>query len=173
MSRRLACALIAALVWWPACAARPAHAWRPEQAEAAAWWVEDIAHGRARDPGELDFVDGGERPARIARWAAGHRIDGAWLPPLQLERRRERWPQLRRLLAEGAILATEEGWLAPAPGLPPERRAEVEALVEAENAARLLLDQLLLALGAPDPEVERVYRAAVRAARVALDRASD
>ncbi|MCS6970314.1 MAG: hypothetical protein N3B15_03510 [Planctomycetota bacterium] len=166
-------ALLAAALVLAACLGRPSQAWQPEQAEAVAWWVEDLAHGRHRLPAEIDFVDGGPGAARIARWAAGQRLGERWQPPSAVQRRRERWPALAAALAEGSIQATDDGWLAPAVGLAPERRAAIEPLVEQENAARALLDQLLLTLGAPDPEVERVYRAAVRAARVALDRARD
>jgi hypothetical protein len=148
------------------CSARPHEAWQPERAEAVAWWIEDVAHGSPRLPGEVDPVDAGPRDAVIARWAAGSDLSGRWQPPRQLAMRRARWPALAQALAEGDVLpAGGDGLLAPAPAVEPVRRAEVAALVDAENNDRRFLDGLVLGMGAPDPEVERIYRDAVRSAR--------
>jgi hypothetical protein len=158
------------LVLLAGCAARPAEAWQPERAEAVAWWVEDVAHGLPRQPGEVDMIDAGPRDAAIARWAAGSQHDGRWQPPRQLAARRARWPSVAAALAEElAVPAGGDGLLAPALGVPPVRRAEIDGLIDAENADRRFLDQLVLTLGSPDPAVERIYRAAVRAARARLD----
>lgn len=162
-----------ALALLAGCAARPVDAWQPERAEAVAWWIEDVAHGLPRLPGEVDMIDAGPRDGAIARWAAGSQHDGRWQPPRQLAARRSRWPSLAAALAEElAVPAGGDGLLAPALGVPPMRRAEIDALVDAENADRRFLDQLVLTLGAPDPAVERTYRAAVRAARARLDTSS-
>lgn len=152
------------------CAARPASAWQPAQAEAAAWWVEDVAHGLPRDPAELDLIDGNERTATIARWAAGGSGE-AWRPPARLEQRRRRWPLLAAAIAEGAIIADGAGGLAEAAGLPPDRRLGVGGLVEDENRDRAFLDAVVLSLGTPDPEVEAVFRREAATARRELDAA--
>lgn len=148
-----------------ACAQRPAGAWQPPRAEAVAWWLEDVAHGLPRLPGEIEPIGGGPGDAAVARWAAGADIAGRWQPPRQLAARRSRWPALRQALADGEIVPARAGLLAPAPGVEPSRRAAVAALADAENDDRRLIDGLVLGLGAADPEVERVYREAVRSAR--------
>lgn len=162
--------VLLALALLAGCAARPVDAWQPERAEAVAWWIEDVAHGLPRLPGEVDMVDAGPRDAAIARWAAGSQFGERWQPPRQLAARRARWPSVAAALAEElAVRAGNDGLLAPALGVPPVRRAEIDGLVDAENADRRFLDQLVLTLGSPDPAVERTYRAAVRAARASLD----
>lgn len=162
--------VLALVVVLAGCSARPASAWQPGRAEAVAWWVEDVAHGLPRLPAEVDMVGGGPGEAAIARWAAGSDHGGTWLPPRQLAARRSRWPAVAAALAEGlALPAGPEGLLAPAPGVPPVRRAEIDTLCDSENADRRFLDSLVLALGAPDPAVERVYRAAAGSARCMLD----
>lgn len=163
---RLSAILLAAVLLLTGCSARPREAWQPERAEAVAWWIEDVAHGSPRLPGEVDPVDAGPRDAVIARWAAGSDLAGRWQPPRQLAMRRARWPALAQALAEGDVLpAGGDGLLAPAPGVEPVRRAEIAALVDAENNDRRFLDGLILGMGAADPEVERIYRAAVGSAR--------
>jgi hypothetical protein len=161
--------VLLALALLVGCAARPADAWQPERAEAVAWWIEDVAHGLPRVPGEVDMVEGGPRDAAIARWAAGSQHDERWQPPRQLAARRTRWPSVAAALAEELAVPAGDGLLAPALGVPPVRRAEIDALIDAENADRRFLDQLVLTIGAPDPQVERTYRAAVAAARGKLD----
>lgn len=152
------------------CSARPDGAWQPERAEAVAWWIEDVAHGLSRLPGEVDMLDAGPGDAAIARWAAGSRQGETWVPPRQLAARRARWPSLHAAIAEGlAVPAGGDGLLAPAPATPPQRRREIETLVDAENGDRRFLDGLVIGIGAADPGVERAYRAAARAAREKLD----
>ncbi len=137
---------------------------------AVAWWVEDVAHGLSRLPAEVDMVGGGPGDAAIARWAAGSDHGGRWLPPRQLTARRARWPAVAAALADGLALPVgRDGLLAPAPGVPPLRRAEIDTLCDAENADRRFLDSLVLTLGAPDPAVERTYREAAGSARRMLD----
>jgi hypothetical protein len=155
------------------CAARPASAWQPEQAEAAAWWIEDIAHGVARDPGELDFIAGGSGAGRVAQWASGSRFNERWVPPRRLDSRQQRWPRLRKALVEQHILPDQEGRLSVAPGAPPARRAALADLIAEEHADRVFLDGLILVLGSPDPEVEQVFRAALRSARRMHDQPPD
>lgn len=148
------------------CAARPASAWQPERAAAVAWWIEDVAHGLPRDPGEIRPVDGGPRDEAIARWAAAAEIGGTWQPPRQLAQRRARWPAVAVAISQGeAVPLAEAGLLAPAEGLPTDRFAEVTRLLDAENNDRRFIDGLVLVMGAADAEVEGVYRAAVRQAR--------
>lgn len=161
--RLIALAVLVALL--SACGTRPATAWQPERAEAVAWWLEDIAHGVPRLPGEIDPVGGGPGDAAIARWAAGSDLSGRWQPPRQLQLRRARWPALRQGLADGEVVPARDGLLAPAPGVEPARRAQIAALVDAENDDRRLIDGLVLGLGAPDPEVERAYYEGIRSAR--------
>ncbi|HAT10293.1 MAG TPA: hypothetical protein DCS97_06810 [Planctomycetes bacterium] len=147
------------------CAARPTSAWQPGQAEAAAWWIEDVAHGLPRDPAELDLVAAGPGAGRVAQWASGSRFGERWVPPRRLDSRLMRWPTLRSALVEQQVVPDGQGGLAIAPGAPPARRTALSALVEAELADRVFLDGLVLVLGAPDPEVERVFHAAARSAR--------
>jgi hypothetical protein len=162
--------VLALVVLLVGCSARPASAWQPEHAEAVAWWVEDVAHGLPRLPAEVDMVGGGPGEAAIARWAAGSDHGGRWLPPRQLAARRSRWPALAAALADGLVLSVgDAGLLAPAPGVPPVRRTEIDGLCDSENADRRLLDGLVLVLGSPDPAVERTYRAAAGSARHKLD----
>ncbi len=162
--------VLALAVLLAGCLSRPAEAWQPDRAEAVAWWIEDVAHGQPRQPGEVDMVDGGPGDAAIARWASGSRFGERWVPPRQLAARKSRWPAVAAALAEGlAVPVGGTGLLAPSPGVPPLRRAEIDTLVDAENADRRFLDQLLLTLGSPDPAVEDAYRAAARTARLRLD----
>ncbi len=147
------------------CAARPASAWQPEQAEAAAWWIEDIAHGIVRDPGELDFIAAGSGAGRVAQWASGSRLGERWMPPRRLDSRLLRWSLLRNALVEQHILPDQQGGMSVAPGAPPNRRAALTDLIEAELADRAFLDGLILVLGSPDPEVEQAFHAAMRSAR--------
>jgi hypothetical protein len=149
---------------------RPAEAWQPGQAEAVAWWIEDVAHGLKRDPAELDLVDGGPRAADIARWAAGSSFDGNWQPPRMLNARRSRWPSLLMMIRDGeAVPYGDTGLWAPAPGVEPVRRAEVAAIIDAENNDRRFVDGLIVTIGRPDQEVASIYAEAVRKARRTLD----
>lgn len=164
--RLSAIAVLLAALALAGCSTRPRDAWQPERALAVAWWIEDVAHGLPRLPGEVAPVDGGPHDDAIARWAAGSDLSGRWQPPRQLAERRARWPALAGLLAEGeAVPAPVDGLLAPARSVAPARRQAVAALVDAENDDRRFVDGLILTLGAPDPEVERVYREAIRSAR--------
>lgn len=165
--RLIACLV---LVLASGCTTRPASAWQPGEAEAVAWWCEDLAHGLVRDPGEIAFLAGSPRAEEVARWAAGSRIRDRWEPPRRLAARRERWRALAAALADGSVLpAGDSGLLMPFPGVEPGRRAAVAALVDAENDDRRFLDAVIRAAGHPDPAVERVHQEAVRRARLALD----
>jgi hypothetical protein len=155
------------------CAARPPEAWQPERAEAVAWWIEDVARGAPRTPAEIDWIGAGPRDAAVLRWAGGSELDGRWVPPAQLAARRSRWPELRLALAAGEVVALGDGLLAQGDGVAPARRAAAEALVDAENADRRLIDGLVLTIASPDAEVERTYRTAATAARRMLDAPSD
>jgi len=149
-----------------ACSTRPATAWQPAAAEVVAWWVEDVAHGLPRVPGEIALVDAGPSDAAIARWASGSNVSGRWIPPVQLASRRTRWPALAAALSEGTVLRWDaDGLVVPARTVTPSRRTEIETLVDSENADRRFLDGLILVLGSPDPQVERIYRHAIQSAR--------
>ena len=161
---------LAAVILTLGCAARPASAWQPEEAEAVAWWCEDLAHGHDREPGELEFIAGSARASAVACWAAGVAARAGWEPPRRLAARRARWPALASALASGSVLpAGDSGLLMPFPGVAPAQRAAVAALVDAENDDRRFLDAVVRAAGHPDPEVERVHREAVRLARRTLE----
>lgn len=161
---------VAALLTCLGCAFRPASAWQPAEAEIAAWWCEDVAHGLVRDPGELDLVAGSPRAADVARWAAGSDLAGRWDMPHRLAARKARWPAIQALLASGeAIRAGDSGLLSPAPGVVPARRSAVSTLVDAENDDRRFIDAIVRTVGRPDPGVERAHDAAVRCARRTLD----
>ncbi|MEK7412026.1 MAG: hypothetical protein AAB263_01780 [Planctomycetota bacterium] len=152
------------------CSQRPAQAWQPEQAEAVAWWIEDVAHGLERDPGELEFTAGGRNLQSIAAWAAGSRINGQWIPPQQLMSRRNRWPTIKSGLAHGDIVsAPVPGLIASSPELAPVRRQQIDAIIDIENEDRRFIDGLILTLGHPDIGVARAYEDAVRRARKAHD----
>ncbi len=148
------------------CSVRPASAWQPASAEAVAWWIEDVAHGLTRLPGEVAPVDGNGRDHAIARWAAGSDILGRWVPPRQLAARRSRWPAIAAALSEGTVQRLEaEGLLVAAPTVTPSRRGEVDALIDSENIDRRFVDGLILVMASPDPQVEEIYRQAILSAR--------
>lgn len=152
------------------CARRPASAWQPAEAEAVAWWIEDLSHSRPRQPGEVAFIGGSPCAETIATWAAGSSLRGTWEPPRRLAARRSRWPSIAAGLAVGDIVpAGESGLVKPADGLEPLRRGEVADLIDAENADRRLLESLVISRGHPDPAVERIFIDTVRTARLALD----
>lgn len=167
---RLIALLVLALAY--GCAARPASAWQPGEAEAVAWWCEDVAHGLNRDPGEVAFIGGSPRADEVAGWIGGSQIRGHYEPPRRLAARRARWPAIAAALASGdALPAGDSGLLMPFPGVEPARRAAVNALIDAENDDRRFIDAVVRAAGHPDPAVERVHIEAVCAARRLLDAA--
>jgi hypothetical protein len=167
------CGLVVIAWLCAGCAVRPASAWQPDQAEATAWWIEDLVHGTPRDIAELDAIPGNERTRAILLWMRGGAEGLAWQPPQLLHERSERWPEVRQAIAAGdAVPVPDSGLLAPFAGLSPLRRAAVESLIDAENNARRLIDHMVLELGRPDSGVEAAYRAAIRCARRTYEAAS-
>jgi hypothetical protein len=141
-----------------------------EEIEVAAWWVEDVAHGRARDPAELVAENASDGLLRIARWARGADAARPELPA-PIARRRERWPALAALIRDG-VVAVDPATRALTPVRGSEQRGEralAESLVRDENGDRGAVDYTMLTLGRADDAGARRYRATARAARVRWD----
>ncbi len=142
----------------------------PRELEQVAWWVEDLAHGKPRTATELVVADASGGMLRIARWAHG-RDDQREEIPRAVARRRDRWPPLRALIADGLVVSdTASGGLFLAPGSERHgQRALAESLVAEENGERESIDLFVLSLGDADDAATLRYRVAVRAARLELD----
>jgi len=163
------CACIALVIVLGACGGQRRDV-AARELEQVAWWVEDLAHGKPRTATELVVADASGGMLRIARWAHG-RDDQREEIPRAVARRRDRWPPLRALIAEGLVVSdTASGGLVLAPGTERHgQRAIAESLVAAENGERESIDLLVLSLGDADDGATVRYRAAVRAARLELD----
>jgi hypothetical protein len=141
----------------------------PDQMDLVAWYIEDVAHGNARDPGELVLPDAGEAMSKIAIWLAGGQVRDQHIPPKQLETRRDRWPALRSLFLQGQVVALEDGLVAPSPGLDSDDRLYVLPVVDAENHDRRNIDALVIGLSAADHAAARHWLGRSSTARHALD----
>jgi len=152
-----------------ACAGGPRRELTPREAELAAWWCEDVAHGHQRTAGELRTEDASAALQRLATWAETHSSLGDL--PQQLASRRARWPVVRSLLGQGLLVMVEPGLIAVRPDASAEERSLVQPVVDSENQERRTLEALILSLTQPDDAITRRYRAALRAARLELDQA--
>ncbi|TVR42905.1 MAG: hypothetical protein EA402_10655 [Planctomycetota bacterium] len=155
---------------------RPGSVLAREELQLIAWYVEDVAHGQLRDPGELALLDGSDGVRRVAEWAWGSRSDGRLVRhPDPLAARRGRWALLAQGLGAGRIVYTQTGQLALAPQ-PRDPQAAVEdaawqgtlrQAVELENRDRVATTSILLALSGVQEDEHRAPRliAALQGAR--------
>lgn len=123
------------------------------EAEMVAWYVEDIAHGLPRDPGELMLQQSSDGMDAIASWATGSRRDDRLVgQPKPLQARLERWGLLARGLRATAVRTTPDGLLRLQDGgLSAAQQRSLGELVpnavQQENLDRAATFQILLALG--------------------------
>jgi hypothetical protein len=143
-----------------------------EECTTVAWYIEDLAHGQERRPGELALVDGSAAMARIATWAAGGSAPDRL--PSQLESRRMRWSVLRALFRQRLAVVLEHGpesgLVAGRPDLSHDDQAMVLPVVDAENQDRRNLDGLILTIAHARAGTGRLYREQLLRARLQLDR---
>jgi hypothetical protein len=140
--------------------------WRPDEITLIAWYVEDIAHGAQRVPGELVTPDASEALKRIYVWSrpsAGER------QPRQLESRRTRWPALRALIGEGAVATNKAGFLVVTGEASTDEARIGRELVAAENTDRQSIDLMMLSLAKTNDAGARRYAEAVTSARKKMD----
>jgi len=168
---RAAAALIGVLLL--AGCARDRHELTPDEARLMAWWVEDVAHGVARTPGELRTETASTGLLKLALWAEGvPGRTGPWEPPRQLDARQRRWPLLRGFMKQGWLAVVERGKLAVKPGVAKADRELAEPVVDAENTDRGGLDLSVLGLAQAGDNATRRFETEMRKARVELDSAA-
>lgn len=166
MLRPLA-ALVVVLVVVLACSAcsGPARELRSDEARLVAWWIEDVAHGRVRDPGELAIAGGSAPLDRVREWARGAQVGDQWRAPTRLETRLTRWPVLRALLGRGIVVLAGDGLIAVEPRASAGDRALAQALVDAENDDRRVMETTVLSIADAGPQATRRLRAELAQAR--------
>jgi hypothetical protein len=115
------------------------------EAERAAWWFEDFAHGVDRDWRELIYDDMSDGLRRLAAFARGGATPGGEpRPPQPFGRRAVRWELLHRALADGQLAIDAEGILHLARGLDGDVAAILKPEVDQENLDRLYGAEVLL-----------------------------
>lgn len=140
-----------------------------EHIDLVAWYVEDVTHGLARDPRELELPDSTAELAQIATWLAGTAVGDERQHPRQLAARRERWPVLKALFLQEQAVVLDDGLVAANPRSPREDQAYALPIVDAENRDRRTIDSLLIGMAEADHAEARTWRARLAAARIALD----
>jgi hypothetical protein len=142
-----------------------------EECATVAWYIEDMAHGLERRPGELALVEGSAAMARIATWAASGPAPDR--PPAQLGSRRMRWSVLRALFQQGLAVVLENGLeaglVAGRPDLSHDDQAMVLPVVDVENQDRRNLDAIILTIAHAREGTGRLYREQLLRARIQLD----
>ncbi len=141
---------------------------RGDEARLIAWWLEDVAHGRPRDPDELATSAGSAPLARVREWTRAINVAGQWRPPLRLQARQTRWPVLRALLGRGIVVLARNGLVAVEPQADARDRALAQSLVDAENDDRRVLETTVLSIADAGPAATRDLRAALVRARETL-----
>lgn len=124
-----------------------------DEVELVIWYVEDLAHGRPREPAELVRHDSSPGLARILEWAAPLYREGRPVghPPVLLERR-NRWPLLREALASRRLKPDGRGGLVPVAAAAKGSADELLATeAERENLDRERITAILLARAGLDP----------------------
>ena len=145
----------------------------PDEARFTARWIEDVATGLNRRPGELHLRPSSREMAGVSALLAHGTSSGHWTPVTPLDARRLRRAKLDKLLANGAVLVDgDAGLVGPAPGLPPEVAPTVSRLADGENQDRRLVDALVLGRARAVGEAEEVYLATVRNERTLRDLAA-
>jgi hypothetical protein len=151
----------------------PARALRDDEATIAAWYVEDLAHGNPRDPGEIALVEHSEAMARLEPLLGGSTMADGNQPLQPVAARRERWATLRGLFRSGAavtvVTGPNQGLVAPAGTLSGADLTMATAVIDAENNDRRTLDALIITASDLANGHERVYLDPVRQARRDLD----
>jgi hypothetical protein len=127
-----------------------------EEGRRVAWYVEDVAHGLERRPGELAYEAGSEGLDSVATWAAGDLVRGEQVAqPKPLEARRKRWPLLAKALGEGILAIDSAGLLrvdvSTAEAVDPILRDAMRA----ENIDRATTVDIVLGMGKVPPDSRR------------------
>jgi hypothetical protein len=142
---------------------------RSDEARLVAWWIEDVAHGRPRDPAELATTDASAPLDRVRDWLRGTRTAaGAWRAPPRLHARLTRWPVVRALLHRGIVVLAGDGLIAVDPRATPGDRALAQTLVDAENDDRRVLETTVLSVADAGSAATRRLRVALAQARAEL-----
>ncbi len=170
---RLAMLGFAVLIVLAGCQSGPRAAFDQTEADAVAWWIEDVSRGVPRRPGELELDDASPGLLRLAAWAKGADTDAGWQPPDRIAARRRRYGTLRAAFAQGSVVMQPgTGLVAPRPGLPAGDDQAAAAVADRENDDRRYLDALVLALVQASPGPARIFRDAMRRIRRELDLAA-
>ena len=140
-----------------------------EQIDLVAWYIEDVAHGQTRNPQELKLSDRTPEMDNIATWLAGASLREQHQPPRQLASRRDRWPEVKALFAQGHAVVLDDGLIGANPKSTREDQTYALPIVDAENRDRRSLDALLISLSKCDRAEAKIWVARMAAARVALD----
>ncbi len=145
---------------------------QPDEMRIAARWLEDVAHGIPRRPGELELVGGSSELLRLAQWAGGDDRDGVRSPPPQLRARLNRHPAVQAALRSGVVLIDgAHGLLGPTPTLSTADQALAAQISDPENRDRRTIDAIVMSRTGASREAAGWYTAAVHEARVAADTA--
>lgn len=147
-----------------------------EEPTIVAWYIEDLAHGNTRYPGEISMVRASDSMKKIEGWLAGHAQRDRIAQPRFMDQRIQRWPMLHGMMNTGAVVVIESGayrgFLAPAKGLSRSDMSMTSSLVDAENNDRRALDALIASSSLPTDTHWEQYADAVALARIALDHAA-
>ncbi len=162
--------IFACLIGLAGCNSGARTAFDQAEADAVAWWIEDVSRGVARRPGELELDDASPGLLRLADWVKGADTDAGWQPPERIAARRRRWITLRAAFAQGSVvMQPSTGLVAPRPGLPASDEPAAAAVADQENDDRRYLDALVLALVQASPGPARTFRATMQKIRRELD----
>ncbi len=171
MKGLLALALLATLLAITGCE-RTHVGIQPDEMRIAARWLEDVARGIPRRPGELELAGASSEMLHLAEWAGGDDHDGVRTPPMQLRARINRHPSLAAALRSGvALIDPQTGLVGPTPTLSAADRALAAEITDPENRNRRTIDAIVISVTGASIEAAGWYNEAVRTARIAGDTA--
>lgn len=133
------------------------------------WFIEDIAHGKTRNPQELVVPDSSEEMDRIATWLAGGSVRDHYQPPRQVASRRDRWPALKAMFLQSQVVVLDDGLVGANPQQSKDDQAYALPIVDAENLDRRALDALVISMARADRSAAKVWLDRSAAARLTLD----
>lgn len=137
-----------------------------EESRITARWIEDVAAGLERQPGELRLRPATKEMTALAAILIHGTGPGRWTAVDPVEARRQRRKELDGLLAKGEILMDgEAGLVGPAPGLAEDQVLIVSAIADAENRDRRLIDALVLSCTQASGQAAETYLATAREER--------
>jgi hypothetical protein len=150
-----------------------------DECDLGAWFIEDVAHGHARRPEELEVDAPSVEMRRLTAWLSGgtqgrYQAGGArspedYHPPGPLAARANRWSNLHALFLAHQVVVLPSGLVAARPDLSADDTIMALPVVDHENLDRRALDALVAGMCAPGSYALRIWLDHAAAARVQLD----